>query len=83
MSIFTIGWLLWIAAFAIEEGIALTNKRQGDTLSEHVWKWFAVPEAGSTDAGKRPATVGLRLRRFALLAFMAWLALHFLTGGRF
>jgi len=83
MSLWTVGWLLWVAAFAVEEGFALTNKVNGDTLSEHVWKWFAIPQAGSKDDGKRPRTVGLRLRRFALLAFMAWLVLHFVTGGKF
>jgi hypothetical protein len=83
MSIWTIGWLLWIGFFVIEEGVALTNKVNGDTLSEHVWKWFAIPEAGTKEDGKRPKTVLMRLRRFALLAFMAWLVLHFVTGGKF
>jgi len=83
MTVFTVGWLIWIGFFAIEEGIALTNKRNGDTLSEHVWRWFAIPEAGTKADGKRPSTVGMRLRRFVLLAFMVWLVLHFITGGKF
>ncbi|MER7445023.1 hypothetical protein ABTW73_30135 [Micromonospora avicenniae] len=73
---FTALWLLWLAAFLAVEGVALFNKTPGDTLSEHVWKWFAV-------GGSQPRTGWVRLRRFALLAFLAWLVLHFLTGGIF
>ena len=43
----------------------------GDTLSEHVWKWFAIK-------GK---PTGYKMRRFVLLAFWAWLTIHFFTGG--
>ncbi|AFU62247.1 hypothetical protein TG1_53 [Streptomyces phage TG1] len=78
MSGYTWAWLAWIAAFGVVEGRALFNKTPGDTLSEHVWKWFAT-EAGST--GKPSGWV--RMRRFTLAAFLAWLSLHFLTGGRF
>ncbi len=73
MSLWEAGWLLWLAYFAILEGFALKNGVENDTLSEHVWKWFAVKEKGTA----------WRARRFALLAFMAWLATHFLTGGAF
>ncbi len=60
-------------------GIAVGfNKKPGDTLSEHVWSWFAT-QSGST--GKPSGWV--RARRFALLAFMGWLTAHFMTGGRF
>jgi hypothetical protein len=70
---YTLGWLLWIAAFLGLEGKALVNKRPGDTLSEHVWRWSSVKAKGGA----------WRLRRFGLLAFLAWLAAHFLTGGAF
>ena len=73
MSAYTIGWLVWIAAFVVLESTALKRKAAGDTLSEYVWKWFSVTE-------RRPAW---QLRRFILLAGLAWLALHFLTGGQF
>jgi hypothetical protein len=75
VSGYTIAWLAWLAAFGVIEGSALVSKREGDTLSEHVWRWFAVKDKS------RRGTV--RARRFALLAFMAWLTAHFLTGGRF
>lgn len=75
MDAFTLAWLVWLAYFAVVEGVALFNgKRTGDTLSEHVWAWFGV----SRD---KPANGWARFRRFALGAFMAWLSIHFLTGG--
>lgn len=73
MDTWTILWLLWIASFLGIEGAALWNKQTGDTLSEHVWKWFSVKEKSTA----------WRLRRFGLLSFLAWLAAHFLTGGLF
>ncbi|WJN62782.1 hypothetical protein [Streptomyces phage phiScoe2] len=76
MSGWTWAWLAWIAAFLVIEGKALFNKTEGDTLSEHVWKWF-----GTSKLEKPSGWV--RLRRFTLLAFMAWLSVHFLTGGIF
>ncbi|MFF7361091.1 hypothetical protein [Streptomyces sp. NPDC008125] len=76
MSGYTWAWLVWLGAFVAIEGRALFNRSAGDTLSEHVWSWFAVK--GSADP-----TGWVRLRRFTLLAFMAWLSAHFLTGGRF
>lgn len=78
MSGYTIAWLAWLAAFGVIEGVALVSKQPGSTLSEHVWRWFAI-QTGST--GKLSGWV--LLRRFSLLAGMAWLTVHFLTGGRF
>lgn len=62
--------------FCVVEGVALYRKAPGDTLSEHVWRVFR------TDKMSKP-TGSTRLRRFILLAFMAWLSVHFLTGGMF
>ncbi|QPB09990.1 hypothetical protein CPT_Sitrop_076 [Streptomyces phage Sitrop] len=76
MSVWTWLWVGWLAAFLVIEGVALKRKAPGDTLSEHVWKWF------HTDKLTKP-TGTTRLRRFVLLAFMAWLSVHFLTGGLF
>lgn len=78
MSLSTWGWLLWIAAFLAMEIPELLNNATGDTLSEKVWSWFAIKNATS---GK--ARVAGQARRFVLVAFLAWLCLHFLTGGRF
>lgn len=77
MSVWSWLWLAWIAAFVALEGITLARKAPDDTLSEHIWRWFAVGRPGN-----RPKWSGLvQLRRFLLLASLAWLAAHFLTGG--
>ncbi|MEU9795053.1 hypothetical protein AB0E27_31460 [Streptomyces sparsogenes] len=75
MSGWTWAWLAWLGAFAAIEGPALLNKTKGDTLSEHVRVWFATARAGNDPTG------WVRMRRFALLAVMAWLSAHFLTPG--
>lgn len=75
MSPWTLSWVVWLAAFGVIEGLALARKRPDDTLSEHVWRWFAVARPGAQPDGFT------RLRRFALLAGVTWLGAHFLTGG--
>ena len=74
MTAYTWAWLAWIAAFLLIEGKALVQKRDPQaTLSAHVWAWFAVKDTRRTG--------WVRARRWGLLAFMAWLTAHFLTGG--
>jgi hypothetical protein len=70
MSGWSWAWIAWLAMFAAVEGAALVNGRRGDTLSEHVRRWFATEASAETNAWSR-------LRRAALLGFMAWLAVHF------
>jgi hypothetical protein len=86
-AIFTWSWLVWIGLFVAIEGLAFAMHGKGFTLSEHVWKWFSIPDANDRHnnaiRNPQPVTWLIRLRRFALLAFLAWLSLHFLTGGRF
>jgi hypothetical protein len=77
VSGYTVAWLSWLGAFGVIEGMALFNKRDGDTLSEHVWRWFATGQGAPSEP-----SWSVRLRRFTLLAFMSWLSVHFLTGGR-
>ncbi|MEX1655529.1 hypothetical protein ABZ960_20470 [Streptomyces pseudovenezuelae] len=77
MTVWSWLWVGWLGAFVAIEGKALFNKTKGDTLSEHVWKWFATARVDHDPTG------WVRLRRFTLLAFMAWLSVHFLTGGMF
>jgi hypothetical protein len=69
---YTIGWLVWFAAFAALEGPALFNHLAGDTLSEHVWSWFRVfdPHPGVL-FGTLRVLLGLGL---------TWLALHLTFG---
>lgn len=70
---YTVAWLAWIAAFFAIEVPPVIQHRQEDTLSDHVWFWFGIPQHKAPPAE-------LRARRLALLVFMAWLATHFLTG---
>lgn len=71
MDGFTVAWVFWIAMFAVIEGAAIVRKERGDTLSEHVWRWFSVAD--------KPR--GYKMRRFVLLVFLVWLIVHLLTGG--
>ena len=71
MDWYTVAWFGWIVAFLVIEGLAIRDDDPGDTLSEHVWRWFSVTER----------TTGWRVRRIALGGFMMWLTVHFLTGG--
>ena len=48
------------------------------TLSGHVWLAFAIKDADGDMRGRARAW---RLRRIALLLVMAWLTVHFLSGG--
>lgn len=68
---FTIAWIMWLIQFGVTEGLALANKTPGDTLSEHIWKWFSIKDKST----------GWRLRRAGLVMFLAWLVAHFLSGG--
>ena len=70
MSPYTWAWIFWLGLFFAIEIPAIVDRRPGDTLTEHVRDWFAV----------RSKPWGWRARRFMLLAFLAWLAVHFTTG---
>ncbi|GLZ81396.1 hypothetical protein Afil01_62030 [Actinorhabdospora filicis] len=77
MDFWEIVWLAWFGIFGVLEGVALARKEKNDTLSEHIWKWFAIGTPGD-----RPRKSGwVQLRRVGLVAGLAWLCLHFLTGG--
>lgn len=71
MTWYTWAWIAWLVYFCVVEGIAIVDKKDGDTLSEYVWAWFSIKGKGKH----------WRWRRIALLGFMAWLLVHFLTGG--
>lgn len=73
-TLFTVGWLLWLAGLAGLEGPALFNHISGDTLSENTWAWFHVfdPHPGLL-FGTLRVLLGL---------FLLWLAFH-LTFGWF
>jgi hypothetical protein len=66
-------WLAWIAAFFALELPPLFRGRPQDTLSDHVWAWFGIPQ-------HRPPERDVRIRRIVLVTLLAWLCSHFLTG---
>lgn len=71
-------WFGWGVYFLVVEGLALFNRTGGDTLSEHVWAWL-----GYRERRVGPPTGTERLRRYLTLGFLAWLVVHFMTGGIF
>lgn len=80
LSNYTAAWIVWLLYFGVVEVTAVLNSRDGDTLSEHVWLWFGTQRRKPGEPARK-VTGWVWLRRFALLAFVTWLALHFLTGG--
>lgn len=68
----TWAWLAWAGAFAVIEGVALMNKKEGDTLSEHLRLWFSTM---SNDGG-----LGCHLKKVVPLAFVIWLVGHLYKG---
>ncbi len=70
MTAYEWAWAVWALSFVVVEGLALRDRRPGDTLSESVWRIFSVREKGRA----------WQARRAVLVAFLAWLSMHFLTG---
>lgn len=74
-------WVVWLSllggSFAVLEGIALRNRRTGDTLSENTRRWLGI----------NPARPGRRasMAVFAgtLIAFTAWFVPHILFDWPF
>lgn len=58
---FTLAWVAIFALIIAVEGIALVNRDDGDTLSEHVWAVLDLSPALALPLG----------------AFFLWLFLHF------
>jgi hypothetical protein len=84
VSAWTWAWLGWGLIFCVIEGMALFNSKPGDTLSEHAWAWLGYNAlTGNDPLELRKPSGWTRLRRFLLLAFLAWLVVHLLTGGIF
>lgn len=67
VDLYTGLWLGWGAAFVVIEGSAILGKKKGRTLSETVWRWFAVKQSWTW-------------KRYVLLAFLGWLLTHLVFG---
>lgn len=66
MNRWTLGWIVWLAAFlATEIPAAIVGGPGQQTLSEHVWIWFSF-----------------RYGWLVLLGGMAYLTFHFVQGAR-
>jgi hypothetical protein len=76
MNGYTTGWIGWILYFIIEEGMALKTRTPNASFSAHVWQWFMV--GGFNRPGPMP-----KARHAVLLMSMAWLLVHFATGGKY
>lgn len=72
MNPWALAWCAWLAAFLVLEGVALLNKRDGDTLSEQFWRAFRVHD-------KRPTPLVIA-GRVMLGLFGAWLTIHMVFG---
>jgi hypothetical protein len=73
MTFFSWYWLIWVFLFCIGEYFAITNGVPGDTLSEQVWLLIGTGTEGSRTAVNWVWRVGI-------LALLAWLIPHFMTG---
>ena len=67
-------WVVWLAAVAVSfgaiEGVAIHNRRGGDTLTENLRRWLGI---SPPRPGRR---VAAELFAAAVLGFAAWLVQH-------
>jgi hypothetical protein len=64
---YTAAWIFWIGVFAAWEILALRDKDEGDTLTEHIRRWFHLRD-----------TVQVRnYGRGILFIGLVWLLGHF------
>jgi hypothetical protein len=66
--IWAIAWFAWIIMFGIIEAIAIKHDAPGDTLTEHIQKWFRT----DTHLGRTAFLV-------AFGGFAVWFVIHILT----
>jgi len=72
VSWYTVAWTAWLGAFLALELPALANRRDGDTLSETVWRWFHVRD-------DRQTAITWAMRA-VLSLFLTWLLFHLTLG---
>jgi len=72
MSWYTVVWIALAVVGGVTELVALYNKRENDTLSEHFWR---IARVGDT----RPTAL-VWVIRAAIALVMIWLAGHLSLG---
>jgi hypothetical protein len=74
VSLWTAAWLGlgWLLVFLLIEIPAVLNQREGDTLSEHIWRFVGWGQ-------QRSRWVWFRCILF--VSFGAWLIVHLASGG--
>jgi hypothetical protein len=77
MSIYEWAWVGFFLYFALVEGIAIKKAAEGGTLSEFLWRLFAIREM---PVDRRRF---VHLRRLIMLATLALLFVHFTGGGAY
>lgn len=70
--VYTAIWIVLGVVGGVTELVALFNRQDGDTLSEHFWKIAKVEDP-------RPTPLVWTIRGVIFLV-MAWLAFHFSMG---
>lgn len=73
MSVWTVLWIAWCAAFGLIEGFALARDRRGPdgaTLSEHLRRWF-----------RTDTHLGRSVWVFISGVFLGWFVVHIAVAG--
>jgi len=67
LDIFTVGWILFVIWFVVEETLAIVSKTpHTNTLSAHLWVWFSMQGKGRF----------WLLRRLFMILTLVWLFVH-------
>ena len=77
MSKYTAAWVLWILVFLVFEGMAIADRKLGDTFTEHFRKWLRLNTWSVTT---RRQQVSLWITRVIVILFGTWLTLHMAFG---
>lgn len=72
MTLFSWLWIAWGVLFAVVEGVALAKgDRPGKPLTLSAQIWALIRGAGTWH----------HIARVVLVAFLAWLSVHMVSGG--
>lgn len=77
MSRYTVAWISWILVFLVFEGMAIIDRRPGDTFTEHFRRWLKLT---TLTAVNRKNLIQLWVTRMVIILFGAWLTVHMAFG---